>query len=123
MLDFTELQISPIQRNGDLTNTHTNDNNNNKKNLPSNSLDNNNNNNNNNHSIEKRNSSIIFQTKYPTFLPDDFTVDETDGVTLQSTGLLNDADFKHVKTIGNKLNINQSNLHIQLNEDEITFIR
>ncbi len=72
---------------------------------------------------EKENSSIKYRTKYPTFLPDDFNANEADGLIEQSTGLLNDDVFKHVKNIANKLNINQINLPIQLNEDETTFIR
>jgi len=106
--------VSPVQRNGDLTNTYTNDNF--KKKLSSNSSDV-------NHSIEKENPLIKYRTKHPTFLPDDFTGDETDGLTEQSSGCLNDDLLKHVKTIGNKLNFNRSNLFIQLTEDETTFIR
>jgi hypothetical protein len=108
-LDFIKSQVSPIQRNGDLTNKCINDNM--KKTISSICFE------------EQENSSIIYRTKYPTFLPDDFNANEADGLTEQSTGLLNDDVLKHVKNIANKLNINQMNLSIQLNDDETTFIR
>jgi len=57
------------------------------------------------------------------FLPDDFTVNESDGLTEQSTGLLNDERFQQIKTIANKLRLTQSNLSIELNDDETTLIR
>jgi hypothetical protein len=42
---------------------------------------------------------------------------------MQSTGLLSQDVFIHVKTIANKLSTTQSNLVVDLNEDETTFIR
>jgi hypothetical protein len=74
-------------------------------------------------SREQRNTQIIYRTKSPSFLPDDFTVDETEGLTMQSTGLLSQDVFTHVKTIANKLSTTQSNLVVDLNEDETEFIR
>ncbi len=60
---------------------------------------------------------------YPTFLPEDFTLDETVGLSEHSTGPLSDEIFKHANTISLKLSQNKSNLHVQLTEDEIKFIR
>jgi hypothetical protein len=113
-LDFVEFQVSPIQRYGDLANTYTSDHL--KENISSNlpNVD---------HPVENKNTSITYRTKYPTFLPDDFTANESEGITEQTTGLLKDEVLKHVKTIANKLNANQSNSLVELNEDETTLIR
>lgn len=72
---------------------------------------------------QKKNQSMIYRTKYPTFLPDNFTLDETVGVIEHSTGPLSNEIFKHLHTISNKLSQNKSNLLVQLTEDELTFIR
>jgi hypothetical protein len=72
---------------------------------------------------QKHDQSIIYRTKYPTYLPDDFTLDETNGLTEHSTGPLSNEIFKHVNTISNKLINDKSNLHVQLTEDELKFIR
>jgi hypothetical protein len=113
-LDFVEFQVSPIQRYGDLANTYTSDHL--KENISSNlpNVD---------HPVENKNTSITYRTKYPTFLPDDFTANESEGITEQTTGLLKDEVLKHVKTIANKVNANQSNSLVELNEDETTLIR
>jgi hypothetical protein len=61
--------------------------------------------------------------KSPTFLPDNFTLDETTDLTEHSTGPLSIEVFKNVSIISNKLNENKSNLFIQLTEDELLFTR
>lgn len=66
--------------------------------------------------------SLIYRTKYPTFLPEDFTVDETDGLPLESTGLLAPEIFQHVQSIGSKLTNTQSTAFMELNEAEAKFI-
>jgi hypothetical protein len=68
---------------------------------------------------QRKNPSII----YPTYLPDDFTLDETIGLTEHSTGPLSNEVFQHIHTISYKLSENKSNLHIQLTKDEFKFIR
>jgi hypothetical protein len=70
-------------------------------------------------SNQRKNHLIV----YPTYLPDDFTLDETAGLTEHSTGPLSNETFKHAKTISYKLSQNKSNLHVQLTEDESKFIR
>ncbi|CAF1046874.1 unnamed protein product [Adineta ricciae] len=72
---------------------------------------------------ELRKNPFFYRTKYPTFLPDDFTVDETEGLTMQTSGLLSDDAFKHVVTIRNKLRADQLSFLVQLNEGETVFIR
>ncbi|CAF0763034.1 unnamed protein product [Adineta ricciae] len=64
-----------------------------------------------------------YQTKYPTFLPDNFTLDETIGLAEHPTAPLSHDLFQHVFTVSSKLTQNKSNLYINLNEDESTFIR
>ena len=98
-LDFVESDDSLIQRS-------------NKKNLASISPD-----------IEKDNTPMIYRTKYPTFLPTDFTVDELEGLTEQSTNLFTDDFINYVKTIGKKLAANQSTTSVALNDDEVKLIR
>lgn len=136
-LDYLESESSPVQRRADLGQSYTNDNYEKKlanssfilPNPPSNtkaqsdisqrgetgSLPSNN--------SELRKSPLIYRTNYPTFLPDDFTVDETEGLTMQPSGLLSDEAFKHVITISNKLRVDPLSFRIQLNEEEIIFIR
>jgi hypothetical protein len=111
-----EDRISPIQRQGDLKNTFTHDNIE-KQILILNDTHPSINN------QAKRNTFITYRTKYPTFLPDDFNPDETEGLTEQPTGLLSNDVMKNVKAIANKLSVNQSSLVVELNEDERTFIR
>lgn len=113
-LDFIEYQTSPVQRNTDLSTTYTNDHL--KKTLPPISADT-------SSSVAEDYSSMFYRTKYPTFLPADFTVNESEGVTLQSTGHLNPDLLQHVKTIAKKINANQSNLFALLGEDETKLIR
>jgi len=72
---------------------------------------------------QKKNPSMIYRTKYPTFLPDDFTLDETADLTEHSTGPLSNEIFENVHTISNKLSQNKSNLLGQLTDDESRFIR
>ena len=59
----------------------------------------------------------------PSFLPDNFTLDETTDLTEHSTGPLSIEVFKNVRVISNKLSENKSNLFIQLTEDELLFTR
>ncbi|CAF0775064.1 unnamed protein product [Rotaria sordida] len=75
---------------------------------------------NNNHN---KNSSFIYQTKYPTYLPDDFTLDETDGLIRHSTGILSNELLQHVNNISNKLIEKKSTLLIQLTDNELAFIQ
>jgi len=70
-------------------------------------------------SNQRKNQSII----YSTYLPNDFTLDETVGLTEHSTGPLSNEIFKYVNSISYKLSQNKSNLHVQLSEDELKFIR
>ncbi|CAF3092333.1 unnamed protein product [Rotaria sp. Silwood2] len=70
----------------------------------------------------EENTQIVYRTKYPTFLPDDFTVDETEGSSKQIIGLLSNEELQYAHTIANKLSANPSNLIIELNEDEEKFI-
>ncbi|UJR26525.1 hypothetical protein I4U23_007848 [Adineta vaga] len=72
---------------------------------------------------QSKNATIIYQTKYPTFLPHDFTLDETIGLTEHSTSPLSYDVFQHVITVSNKLSQNKAHLLVQLDEDELTFIR
>jgi len=109
-----EDRISPVQRNGDLTHTI-------EKNTSNNYVLNDIHSSSNNQG--KQNTLFKYRTKYPTFLPDDFTVDETDGLIQQPTGLLSNDAFRHVEMISNKLTMNQSSVVVELTEDEITFIR
>ncbi|CAF1512032.1 unnamed protein product [Rotaria sp. Silwood1] len=73
-------------------------------------------------SQEKENTQTIYRTKYPTFLPDDFTVDETADSSQQIIDLLNDEELQCALTIANKLSANPSTLIIELNEKEAKFI-
>jgi hypothetical protein len=66
-------------------------------------------------------NSFIYETKYPTFLPDDYTLDETNGLTEHSTGPLSKELFKNVNILSNKLCQDISNSCIQLTEDELLF--
>ena len=66
--------------------------------------------------------SFAYRTKYPTFLPEGFTVDETDGLPLESTGLLAPEIFQYVQSIGSKLTNTQSTTFMELNEEEAKFI-
>ncbi|CAF4274305.1 unnamed protein product [Rotaria socialis] len=66
---------------------------------------------------------FTYRTKYPTFLPNDFTVDETDGLSQLATGLLNNEELQYVKAIANKLGRNSLNLDTRLNDEEARFIR
>lgn len=115
LIDSMEDRISPVQRHGDLT--HNIEKNNSEQESVLNVSHSSSN------SQEKRNTLFKYRTKYPTFLPDDFTVDETDGLVQQTTGLLTNDVFNHVKTISKKLSVNQSSLAVELDENEITFIR
>lgn len=72
---------------------------------------------------ETSNNTMVFRTKYPTYLPADFTVDECIGVPAQATGLLNDEFFQCAKMIGMKTSINQLNQFPVLNDDEQKFIQ
>ncbi|UJR22545.1 hypothetical protein I4U23_025594 [Adineta vaga] len=128
--DCIESELYPVQRQNDLTNSYSNDNY--KKKLPNHSFESPNQSDSaqNNKPIsstsntsEPRKSSLIYRTKYPTFLPDDFTADETEGLTIQPTGLLSDDVFQHVKTISSKLFADQSSLAIELTKEELIFIQ
>ncbi|CAF1301960.1 unnamed protein product [Rotaria sp. Silwood1] len=70
-----------------------------------------------------KNPSFIYRTKYPTYLPNDFTLDETDGLVEHSTGVLTNELFTHVLSISNKLSQNKSTLLVQLTDDELTFTK
>jgi hypothetical protein len=70
-------------------------------------------------SNQRKTQSII----YSIYLPDDFTLDETVGLTEHSTGPLSNEIFKYVNTISYKLSQNKLNLRVQLSEDELKFIR
>lgn len=73
--------------------------------------------------VENRTCRLLYRTNYPTFLPDDFTADETDGVTMESTGLLTDDAFRNVKSIAMKLRTAQATSLVMLTEEETTLIR
>ncbi|CAF0895411.1 unnamed protein product [Adineta steineri] len=128
-IDCLEFQISPIQRHNDnydrkLSNQTSILNDNQQlitesKCLQHNDMINKTTSNN----SEQKKSQFIYRTKYQNFLPDDFTADETDGLNLQSTGLLKPDLFQHVKTIANKLSMDQPNFFVELTEDESIFIR
>ncbi|CAF2522868.1 unnamed protein product [Rotaria sp. Silwood2] len=70
-----------------------------------------------------KNPSFTYRTKYSTYLPDDFTLDETSGCVEHSTGIFTDEVLKHVYSISNKLSQNKSVLLVQLTEDELAFTR
>jgi hypothetical protein len=72
---------------------------------------------------QRKSQPLIYRIKHPTFLPDDFTLDETVGLTEHSTGPLSQEVFRHVITVSEKLSQNKSSLVIHLTEDESTFIR
>lgn len=57
------------------------------------------------------------------YLPEDFTLDETVYLTEHSTGPLSSETFQYIHTIAYKLSQNKSNLHIQLSDNELRFIR
>ena len=73
--------------------------------------------------LEKGNIFSNYQTKYPTFLPDDFTVDETDSLAKLPTGMLTNEALKHLQTMANKLDDNPTYSMIKLTENEVAFIR
>lgn len=73
---------------------------------------------NNNLNLKNNLSSI-----HSTYLSDDFTLDETIDLIEHSTGPLSKEIFNNVNTISSKLSQNKSNLHVELTEDEVKFIR
>lgn len=72
---------------------------------------------------EKENKQFKYRTKYPSFLPSDFTVDETDGVHELPTGFLNTQELHYLKTIAYKLNRNPLMPTMKLTDEEARFIR
>ncbi|CAM4747568.1 unnamed protein product [Rotaria magnacalcarata] len=72
---------------------------------------------------QNQNSPFIYQTRFPTYLPNDFTLDETDGLMEHPTGILTDELFRHVQNISNKLSQNKSTLIFQITDDELRFLR
>ena len=124
-LDYLEPQVSPVQRQGNVTNTCHYESPATKKppckpqhqislldepvNDSGASPD----------SHRSTNSqSSQSQTSELRFLPEDFTVDETHGMALDSTGFLTDESFAHVQTIAKK-----SSLRIDVNDEESRFVR
>ncbi|CAF3634903.1 unnamed protein product [Rotaria sordida] len=146
--DSLDSQVSSIQRNSDLTNTYTSDNFEKKLTSPSpmdddqvqvlnkvrpSTVELNSSQSQSDNSInitsqstsknqEKENTQIVYRTKYSTFLPADFTVDETDDSSEQTIGLLSNEELQYAQTVANKLSTNPSNLVIELNENEAKFI-
>ncbi|CAF3437133.1 unnamed protein product [Rotaria socialis] len=72
---------------------------------------------------QNQKSPFIYQTRFPTYLPNDFTLDETDGLMEHPTGNLTDELFRHVYNISNKLSQNKSTLSSQITDDELRFLR
>lgn len=72
---------------------------------------------------QNKNSSLTYRTKYPTYLPDDFTLDETDGVVKQATGCLSNDALKHAYMISSKLSQNKWTGYAQLTDEELSLIR
>ena len=56
------------------------------------------------------------------FLPTDFTIDETVGLTERVTEPLSEEIFQYIRSISAKLSENQSNLSLRLTENESKFI-
>lgn len=56
------------------------------------------------------------------FLPNDFTIDETIGLTERVTEPLSEEIFHYIRSISAKLSENQSNLSLRLTENESKFI-
>ena len=133
--DLIESQVSPVQRHGGLTTNFVHETSE-KKLSSSISADQNSAHqpaNNSKPSLDSRSGSNLkhtpaetqspaYQTKYPTFLPEGFTVDETDGLPLESTGLLAPEIFQYVQSIGCKLTNTQSTTFMELIEEEAKFI-
>lgn len=111
-----EYEHSPVQRQSALSTSYTNDHS--KNNLTSSSsVDL-------NRSNEQGNGpSMVYRTKHPNFLPEDFTTDECEGVTEQTTGFLNEKFFHQAETIAKKYQINPSHSFPILNEDEMEFLQ
>lgn len=57
------------------------------------------------------------------YLPTDFTLDETRDLTEHATDPLSHEVFQRIHAISTKLSQNKNNLHIQLTEDQLIFIR
>ena len=116
-LDYLEPQVSPVQRQGNVTNTYHYE-----KKAPSKPQN----------QISVRDPQPVHESGVtpdsqrstnsqpiePGSLPEDFTVDETHGMALDSTGFLTTESFVHVQTIAKK-----SSLRIDLNDDESKFVR
>lgn len=57
------------------------------------------------------------------YLPNDFTLDETRDLSEHTTGPLSHDVFQRIRTISTKLSQNKCDLHVQLTEDQMLFIR
>ena len=72
---------------------------------------------------QQKHPKLGYQTKYPTFLPDNFTLDETVGLAEHPAAPLSHDLFQRVLTVSSKLSQNKPNSYINLNEDELAFLR
>ena len=111
VLDLSESQVSPVQRHGGLTANYAHESS--EKKLSAN----------NSKPSSAQPPASSDQTKSGPFLPYDFTVDETDGLPPQSTGLLAPEVFQYVRSIGSNLTNVQSNTFMELTDEEAKFIR
>jgi hypothetical protein len=67
--------------------------------------------------------SMSNNSKYLRFLPEDFTIDETIGLTEAAIEPLSGDILRCMRTVAEKLNHRNSNLSIQLTSDESRFIK
>lgn len=74
-------------------------------------------------SDEKPVSPLTHRTKYPSYLPEDFTVDETEGVVPLATGYLSEEMLRHVRALANKLGQTSNQALVELNDEEFQLIR
>lgn len=74
-------------------------------------------------SDEKIISPTFHRTKYENYLPEDFTVDETDGVAPLATGYLSEEMLCYVRALANKLSHTHNNALVQLDDEEFQLIR
>lgn len=68
-------------------------------------------------------SPFVHHTRFPNYLPEDFTVDETEGVIPLATGYLSDEMLRYVHALSNKLSHTHNHALVQLDEEEFQLIR
>jgi hypothetical protein len=72
---------------------------------------------------DRSESLLIHRTQAPSFLPDDFTVDETSGVPTMTTGHLRPDMLILLESMGTKLNHTQTYSSIELNNQEFEYVQ